>query len=310
MKGHNIKKIKTDMPFEGEVLYMEPMMKHTSLKIGGPADIFAIPRDMPSLGNICNTLKNSRIPVFPLGGGTNVIVRDGGIAGAVICMKSFRRIGVAYRDDTFVYLLVESGTMLGRFVHYAEENGYSGIEGLAGIPGTVGGAIWGNAGAFGFEIKDVLVSVNVADLNGKQNVLRAKDIDFGYRTSGIPAGQLIISAEIRLKIDKQEEVSARVGHYLKEKKEKQPLWEASAGCVFKNPPGNPAGKLIEEAGCKGMRIGDVEVSSLHANFFINRGKASASDFIMLMEEVADKVKKKFGLLLEPEISIVGRDRVD
>jgi UDP-N-acetylmuramate dehydrogenase len=310
MKVQNIKKIILQNPFEGEVLYMEPMMKHTSLKIGGPADIFAMPGDMSSLGSMCSALKENNIPVVPLGGGTNVLVRDGGIAGAVICMKSFRRIGVADRDDTFVYLVAESGTLLRRFVHYAEENGYSGIEGLAGIPGTVGGAICGNAGAFGCEIKDVLVSVELADLNGKHSIVRSEDIRFGYRTSGIPGDQLILSAKIRLKIDKKEEVSARVDHYLGRKKEKQPLWEASAGCVFKNPPGTPAGKLIDEAGCKGMKRGDVEVSSLHANFFINRGKATASDFIMLMEEVADRVNRKFGLMLEPEIRIVGRNSVD
>lgn len=310
MKAQNMKKIISGSPFEGDVLYMEPMVKHTSLKIGGPADIFAVPRDIASLANICSTLKQSGIPVFPLGGGTNVLVKDGGITGAVVCLKSLRRIGVLGRDDAAVYVVVEAGTLLRSFVHYAEENGYSGIEGLAGIPGTVGGAICGNAGAFGCEIKDVLVSVELADLNGRRSVLRAEDVRFGYRTSGITVDQLILKAEMRLKIDKREEVSARVHNYLTTKKEKQPLWEASAGCVFKNPPGTAAGKLIDEAGCKGMRRGDVEVSGLHANFFINRGRASASDFIKLMEEVADRVNRKFGVILEPEIRIVGRNGVD
>jgi UDP-N-acetylmuramate dehydrogenase len=306
VKKQKLKDMFSDGSFKGEVKFMEPMKNHTSLRIGGPADVFAMPQDFISLINMHAALKRNKIPVFPLGGGTNILVRDRGMEGVVISSKSFRRIGVASRDSSYVYVTVEAGALLQRLVHYTKENGYSGIEGLAGIPGTVGGAISGNAGAFGCEIKDVLVSVEIMDTEGRIKKVRADQIGFRYRSSGILPGEFILSAEIKLTAGNTEEVSARIEDFLKVKKEKQPIWEPSAGCVYKNPSGQSAGKLIDEAGCKGMSVGDVEVSNLHANFFINKGGANASDFIRLMEKVAERVKRKFGILLEPEIKIVGR----
>jgi len=300
----------SDGIFKGEVKFMEPMKNHTSLRIGGPADVFAMPQDVFSLINMHTALKRNKIPVFPLGGGTNILVRDRGIEGVVVSSRSFRRIGVVSRDSSHLYVTVEAGALLQRLVHYTKENGYSGIEGLAGIPGTVGGAISGNAGAFGCEIKDVLVSVEIMDTEGKIEKVKADQIAFRYRSSGILPGEFILSAEIKLTAGNTEEVSSRIENFLKIKKEKQPIWEASAGCVYKNPSGLSAGKLIDEAGCKGMSVGDVEVCNLHANFFVNKGGANASDFIVLMEKVADRVKGKFGILLEPEIKIVGRDNVN
>lgn len=310
VKKQKLKDIFSGGSFKGEVKFMEPMKNHTSLKIGGPADVFAMPQDVLSLININTVLKRNKIPVLPLGGGTNILVRDRGIEGVVISSKSFRRIGVVSRDDSYVYVTVEAGALLQRLVHYTKENGYSGIEGFAGIPGTVGGAISGNAGAFGCEIKDVLVSVEIMNAEGKTKKVKTDQIAFSYRSSGILPGEFILSAEIKLTAGNTEEVSSRIEDFLKIKKEKQPIWEPSAGCVFRNPSGLSAGKLIDEAGCKGMSVGNVEVSNLHANFFINKGGANASDFIRLMEEVADRVKGKFGILLEPEIKIVGRGNVN
>jgi len=310
VKTQNLKDIFSEGLFEGEVRFMEPMRNHTSLKIGGPADIFAMPQDLSSLKNMHINLKRNQIPFFPFGGGTNILVRDGGIEGTVISLRFFRRTGILSKDNKYMYLFAETGTLLQRLVNFSKENGYSGIEGLAGIPGTIGGAIFGNAGAFGYEMKDVLVSVEVMDIEGRIKKFNAEEINFGYRSSSISQNELILAAEIKLKKDKKEEVSAKVDDFLREKREKQPIMEPSAGCVFKNPPGLSAGKLIDEAGCKGMRIGDAEVSSIHANFFINKGKANASDFIRLMEDVARRVKERFGVVLEPEIKIVGRDNVN
>jgi UDP-N-acetylmuramate dehydrogenase len=292
--------------FQGEVLFMEPMKNHTSLKIGGAADIFTVPYDMTSLADLHRALKKGGVPVFPIGGGTNMLVKDGGIEGCVISLRSFRRIGVMHRNETSVTLVVEAGTPLQRLVHYAAENGYSGIEGLAGIPGSLGGAICGNSGSFGYEMKDVLVSIEIMDGAGRVERINAEGIQFGYRRSVIPPDTFILNAEIKLVTRVKEEVSAKTEQFLSEKRLKQPIWEPSAGCVFKNPSGGAAGKMIDEAGCKGLRIGDVEVSALHANFFINKGNASASDFLRLMEEVSRKVNEKFGVTLEPEIQIVGR----
>ncbi|MBE0426288.1 MAG: UDP-N-acetylmuramate dehydrogenase [Nitrospirae bacterium] len=309
VKNKKLKDIFSKDLFKGEVKFMEPMKNHTSLRIGGPADVFVVPQDLPSLMNIKKNLKNRRIPFFPIGGGTNILVKDGGIEGMVISSKFFRRIEIFSKNEAYVNLNVESGTPLQRLVNFSKEQGYSGVEGLTGIPGTVGGAICGNAGAFGYEIKDVLIAVEIIGDKGKTEKVKAEKIDFGYRNSSISSEQLISSAEIRLRRDTRERVSAKTDDFLKIKRERQPLWEPSAGCVFKNPPGTSAGKLIEEAGCKGMRTGDVEVSNIHTNFFINIGNAKASDFITLMETVAQKVEEISGIVLVPEIKIVGRDEV-
>ena len=166
MKIQELKDIFPEGLFEGEVRFMEPMGSHTSLRIGGPADIFVMPQDLSSLLNIRNHLRKNGIPAFPLGSGTNLLVRDGGIEGAVISLRSFRRIGVLNQNSEYVHLAVEAGALLQRVVRYAGENGYSGIEGLAGIPGTMGGAICGNSGAYGYEMKDTLVSVEILDKAG------------------------------------------------------------------------------------------------------------------------------------------------
>ncbi len=290
-----------------EVRFDEPMAKNTSLRIGGPADIFLIPYDISSLKNILTILKRNRIPFLPLGNGTNILIRDGGIEGAVISLRSFKKMEIIDEDDEIVNIYVESGTPLQRLIQFSKERGYSGIEGLVGIPGSIGGAIWGNAGAFGYEIKDVLSIISIMDPDGNIRRIKSKDIDFGYRSSNISSDELIISAEIVLKKDKIEIVSSRIEGFLRKKRENQPLSETSAGCVFKNPPELSAGKLIDDAGCKGMRIGDVEVSRKHANFFINRGRATASDFVKLMENVKSKVKEISNIELEPEIRVVGRE---
>jgi len=307
MTGQQVKDIVTDCLFEGDMKFMEPMSRHTSLKIGGPSDIFAIPENVGSLGRLHDYLQKNTIPLFPLGAGTNVLVKDGGIRGAVICFSSLRKVEPVGEDEAYAYLSVDAGTLLQKLVVDSREQGYAGIEGLAGIPGTVGGAICGNAGSFGYEIKDVLVSIDILSAEGQIRKVRAEDIGFGYRKSDILPTDLLLCAEIKLRKDKRDEVSARFENFLKAKREKQPIWESSAGCVFKNPEGLSAGKLIDEAGCKGMRIGDVAVSTVHANFFINRGKGCAADFIRLMHEVAGRVSSTFGITLEPEIKIVGRD---
>jgi UDP-N-acetylmuramate dehydrogenase len=307
LKTQDLKEIFSERLFEGKVSFMEPMKDHTSLRIGGPADIFVIPQNLFSLKNMHVHLKRSHIPFFPLGGGTNILVRDGGIEGVVISFKSFREIEVLSWDNTYVNVFVEAGTPLQRLVNFSRENGYAGLEGFAGIPGSVGGAVCGNAGAFGYEMKDVLTSLTIMDAEGLVERFKAEEIDFGYRSSSILPDELLLSTEIKLTKDTKEEVSDKIGKFLKIKREKQPLWDPSAGSVFKNPPGLFAGKLIDEAGCKAMRIGDVEVSSIHANFFVNKGRSNASDFIRLMEKVTCKVKERFGVMLEPEIKIVGRD---
>jgi UDP-N-acetylmuramate dehydrogenase len=310
MKSSEIREIFSEVLSEDEMKFMEPMKNHTSLRIGGPADIFSEPKNLPSLIKLLKGFARYRIPFYPLGGGTNMLVRDGGMEGAVLSLGSFRKTETMKEDNEYVYISAEAGALLQRLVHFSREHGYAGLEAFAGIPGTVGGAVCGNAGAFGYEIKDVIVSVERMNAEGQIKRINAEGIVFGYRSSGILSDELILSAEIKLRKDKKEEVSGRIENFLKIKREKQPIWEASAGCVFRNPSGLSAGKSIDEAGCKGMRIGDVEVSTLHANFFINKGSASAADFLRLMAEVTERVKANCNILLEPEIKIVGRESVN
>jgi len=305
--SEELEEIFSGISFEGDVKSMEPMMKHTSLRIGGPADLFVVPRNLSSLKNILSVLNSKKIPFFIIGGGTNILVKDDGIEGVVISLASFRKIEILSENEMNVRVNVETGTPLQRLVNFSKEKGYSGIEGLAGIPGSVGGAICGNAGAFGYEMKDVLISVSLMSNEGTVKNREAETVGFGYRRSGISSAEILLSADILLRKDDKKHVSAKIEDFLKRKWESQPLLEPSAGCIFKNPPELSAGKLIEEAGCKGMRMGGVEVSSTHANFFINKGKAREVDFIRLMEEVTQRVKEKFQVILEPEIKIVGRD---
>jgi len=292
--------------FNGDVEFCMPMKNYTSLGIGGPADIIISPSDPMSLKNIVLMLRKKNIPFLPLGGGTNILVKDSGIDGVVINFKAFRMMQVIREEDKDVELFVEAGVPLQMLVNFCKEKGYAGIEGLTGIPGTFGGAICGNAGSYGCEIKDVVKSVVLMSSDGRLDRIDAKDLGFGYRRSGIKPAAIVLNANILLRRDDKDLVAGRVQEYLAEKMKTQPISARSAGCVFKNPEGASAGKLIEEAGCKGMKAGDIEVSSVHANFFVNNGNAMASDYIRLMHEVSLIVEKKFGVVLKPEIRVIGR----
>jgi UDP-N-acetylmuramate dehydrogenase len=290
----------------GDVEFGALMKNHTSLAIGGPADILVNPADPMSVKNIALVSQEKNIPVMALGGGTNVLVSDSGIEGVVINFKSFRMLHVVREEGNDVELFAEAGVPLQALVNFCRDKGYAGMEGLTGIPGTFGGAICGNAGSYGCEIKDVIQSVVIMYPDGRLDRREAADLGFGYRTSGIKPAEIVLNANIKLYKDDKEAVAGRMQRYLAEKMKTQPISARSAGCVFKNPGEGPAGKLIEEAGCKGMKIGGIEVSSVHANFFVNSGNGTASDYMGLMHEVSRIVEKKNGVVLEPEIKMVGR----
>jgi UDP-N-acetylmuramate dehydrogenase len=304
--------------FSGELRFNEPMSEHTSLKIGGPVEVMAFPEDPLSLRNILFIANEERLPVHVFGRGTNLLVSDDVIKGLAISLKAFgsieavqSRVSPVEEDSTGdaeaqdVTLFVGSGVPLSKLVNYAQKNGYSGLESLAGIPGLMGGAVYMNAGSFGTEMKDIIISVAIMSKEGHLIILEKEKLDFSYRKSGLPKDSLILSANINLKKDDPEEIEKRTKEYMSKKKETQPLGELSAGCVFMNPEGDYAGRLIEKAGCKGMKSGNVEVSTVHANYFINKGGASCSDFIKLMKLVREKVEQSSGIILEPEIYIVG-----
>ena len=292
--------------YKGDVAFHDAMKAHTSLAIGGPADVVVSPEDPVSVKNIVLLLVRQRMPYLTLGGGTNVLVRDGGIEGVVIKCRAFGRIETIRDAGDTVELFAEAGVALQKLVNLCRERGYAGMEGLTGIPGTLGGAICGNAGSYGCEIKDVLVSAVILRADGSLDRFRAEDLGFGYRASRVQPGDIVLSANLRLKKDDAGEVAARTDEFFSRKKSAQPIWERSAGCVFKNPEGMSAGRMIDEAGCKGMRVGAIEVSGLHANFFVNKGEGRAADYLALMDRVSGSVKERFGVMLEPEIRIVGR----
>jgi UDP-N-acetylmuramate dehydrogenase len=287
------------------VRYGEPMSRHTSLGIGGPAEAFVAPEDTETLLSVLEAAKGCGAPVLPLGGGTNLLVRDSGIGGLVVYVSGFAGIEMLEERASAVRLRAGSGVRLQSLLAYCRREGLSGIEALAGIPGMLGGALVGNAGSFDSEIKDVSEEIEVVGLDGVKGMVKASGAGFCYRGSGLAGKGIVTGAVLRLERTDPAEVDERAEGFFKRKQASQPIGERSAGCVFKNPEGDSAGRLIDDAGCKGMQEGAIEVSRLHANFFINRGGGSAESFLRLMEKVASRVRESSGLALEPEIKVVG-----
>ncbi len=282
----------------------EPMRMHTSLRLGGPADVFVRPSDTDSLQRALEVSERHGIEAVPLGGGTNTLVKDGGIRGVVVSLEGLKGLRTEERGQD-VLIKAGAGLSLQKIIALSRKSGLTGMEGLSGIPGTFGGAIAGNAGSFGFEIKDVLIEVALMMQDGALKSLEAGRLGFGYREAAVPPGAIIVSATLALRKDRPESVAKRIEDFLARRRQSQPLSEKSAGCVFKNPTGQSAGRLIDEAGCKGMKSGGIEVSSVHANFFINTGEGKADDFLRLMELVSGRVREASGITLEPEIRIKG-----
>ncbi len=293
--------------FQGAIRFDEPMAEHTTLGIGGPADVWVEPLDPVSCRNAIVAAGELDAPITIIGGGSNLLVRDGGIRGLVLSMNGFREIQRIREGDGFVEYFVESGAGLGRLVSTAVNEGYAGLEGLAGIPGTFGGAVRMNAGSYGHTISEVLVSVAVMDPAGMLSRVEARDIEFGYRQTSIPAGHVILSANLRLTTDDPAAVRRRTAENMERKRGDQPLEKRSAGSVFCNPPGGSAWRLIDEAGMRDAREGGVRVSEQHANFFVNEGGGTGGDFLRLVERVRRRVKEQCGTDLRMEIAVVGED---
>lgn len=290
----------------GDLFFNEPMKRHTTLRIGGPADIYVAPKDPGALANILASLESEDPAFMPLGGGSNLLVSDEGMEGIILSTAFLNAIEMVDEGDTWVRLFTGAGTPLQKLVTFARDKGYSGLEGLAGIPGLLGGAVKGNAGSFGNEIGDVIESLRCADAGGKTFTLGRERLSFCYRSSNLPERTVIIGAVMKLAKGDSDQVADKMKACIEIKRETQPISAWSAGCVFKNPEGTPAGRLIDGSGCKGMRRGDIEVSSLHANFFINKGNGTAADFLALMEDVRERVMKSFDIALETEIEVVGK----
>ncbi|AIS52864.1 UDP-N-acetylenolpyruvoylglucosamine reductase MurB [Thermoanaerobacter kivui] len=295
-----IDKLKDIIP-DGKIYLNEPMKKHTSFKIGGPADVLVIPQNRDELLNVISLLRKENIPFFILGNGTNLLVSEKGIRGVVIKLSSLKNVIV--EGDT---IIVESGAPLSYIANVALLHELTGFEFAGGIPGTLGGAIVMNAGAYGPEMKDVVEKVEVLDEEGNILVLANEEMRFSYRHSIIQEKDwIVLKAWLNLSKGKYEEIKSKIEELNARRKEKQPLEYPSAGSTFKRPPGYYAGKLIEEAGLKGYSIGGAKVSEKHCGFIINTGNATFYDVVNLIEHVQKVVKEKFGVELIPEIKIVG-----
>jgi len=290
---------------DAEVLFDEPADRHTSLGVGGRIDALVFPESEAQIARLVAFLRLRRIPFLPVGNWTNLIVRDGGYRGVLIALSRLRRLSIGENGDGGILLKAEAGVPLTEMVNLSVRESLTGMEFCAGIPGTVGGAVRMNAGAYGSEIKDVLAMVRLLDPSGGFRIATSDTLNFSYRNLDMPPETIIIGAVFRLRRGSAEEIAARTREIMEKRKEKHPLEFRNAGSVFKNPPGVPAGRLIDEAGLKGLRIGDAQVSEKHGNFIVNRGRATAGDIISLIDLIRQRVFAATGLVLETEVKIIG-----
>ena len=282
-----------------EVRLQESLAKYTSFRIGGPADRLVLASEAEAVEEI-RALRKSKTPFFVLGRGSNLLVSDRGFRGTVIKLlpEAPQRTGDR--------ILCSAGTTLSEAAVFARQQGLSGMEFAHGIPGTVGGAVVMNAGAYGGEIKDILTSARVLTREDEIRTVSVQELALGYRSSAVDAaGWIVLSAEFALTPAPEDEIRAKMEELSERRKEKQPLEYPSAGSTFKRPEGYFAGKLIQDAGLKGFSVGDAAVSEKHAGFVINRGKATAAEVYTLIREVQRRVKSQSGVELMPEVRFVG-----
>lgn len=298
------------------VLREEPLRLHTTLRIGGPADFLVKPESEDVLAAVLQCCKKYKVPHFILGNGSNLLVSDAGYRGVMIKLwKSEEAVSVlndssvmAEHNGTAVRTVVKitAGTMLSRAAMAIANLGLKGFAFAAGIPGTLGGAVVMNAGAYGGEIKDCIVSARVMDSNGKITEVSKDELKLGYRTSVIQGTDFIVlDATFAFEQGNKETILSEIDELNQRRRDKQPLEYPSAGSTFKRPEGYFAGKLIMDAGLAGYRVGDAEISTKHCGFAINRGNATAAEFYRLMQDVTAKVREEFGVTLEPEVRLLG-----
>ena len=301
MNSKSIKKF-CDLLGEERVFTGEAMSRHTTFKIGGPADYFLMPDKDTDVGRIVKICKESAIPYFILGNGSNLLVGDGGYRGAVI--QIYKNMSAVTVEGTEI--TVQAGALLSSVAAAAKNAALTGFEFAGGIPGTMGGAVVMNAGAYGGEMKDVLTEITVMDEEGEIVTLPADKLELGYRTSIIKtAGYIVLEAKLLLKEGNPEVIRETMKDLTIRRTTKQPLEYPSAGSTFKRPEGYFAGKLIMDSGLAGYQVGGAQVSEKHCGFVINAGGATARDVRTLMDNVRDIVYKKYGVTLEPEVKFLG-----
>lgn len=286
------------------------MSQHTSFKAGGKADLLVAPQDYEGLKAALKLAAQSGERYYILGNGTNILVRDGGYKGIVIkTMDALKEIAVVDEEEL---VIAQAGALLSKVAKTAAQHMLSGLEPVSGVPGSIGGAAYMNAGAYDGEMKDVITDVRLISRDGEREyTLSVDEMDYGYRHSVLyDTGDIVVSVMMKLKTDDPHKIFDRMNEYAERRNSKQPVDKPSAGSFFKRPTGYFAGKLIQDAGLKGLAVGDAQVSPLHSGFIVNNGNATATEIIDLMRIVQARVKAEFGVDLEPEVRIIGTDLVD
>ena len=280
----------------------EPMKRHTTFRIGGPADYYLCPHSAKEIQKVVEICREEKLPYFILGNGSNLLVSDQGYRGVVI--QLWKNVSDIRVEGCLIQ--AKAGASLAKIAAEALEEGLTGMEFAAGIPGTLGGAVVMNAGAYGGEMKDILKEVLVMDQQGRIFTLEKKDLKLGYRTSAVKEkGYIVLAAVLELRPGDREEIRKLMEDLKQKRVEKQPLDLPSAGSTFKRPEGYFAGKLIMDAGLRGFSVGGAQVSEKHCGFIVNTGGASASDVLTLIREVQKRVREKFGVELETEVKFLG-----
>lgn len=279
----------------------EPMKSHTTFRIGGPAEFYVTPGTEEELVQTVQLCRREDVPFYVIGNGSNLLVSDGGFRGVILSTERLDRQEIT-KEGTKGIVTAGAGILLSRLAKEAAGKSLTGLEFAAGIPGTLGGAVVMNAGAYGSEIRDVLCWARVLDREGQIRRLTAEELQMGYRTSCIaPMGYTVLEAGLKLSEGIREEIYGKMDELARKRREKQPLEYPSAGSTFKRPAGHFAGQLIDQAGLRGYRTGDAQVSEKHCGFVINRGSATAADVIRLCAEVRRRVKEMSGVELELEV---------
>ena len=302
MDNHRIENKFCNCLGSDNVKQQEPMSRHTTFRIGGPADFYLCPHSTKEVQEIVEICKEENLPYFVLGNGSNLLVSDKGYRGVVIQLwKNFSDITV---KDCCIQ--AKAGALLSKVAAEALEAGLTGMEFASGIPGTIGGAAFMNAGAYGGEMKDIIKSVKVLDTQGEVRILPKEELKMGYRTSIVKEkGYTVLSVELELAKGNQEEIRNTMEDLKERRTSKQPLEMPSAGSTFKRPEGYFAGKLIMDSGLRGFSVGGAQVSEKHCGFVVNKGGATAMDVLTLIREVQRKVKEQFGVDLETEVRFLG-----
>ena len=294
--------------FRGTLLFNTLLKDFVSFRVGGPAEVIAFPQGQDDFIQLMLFLQEEKIPFFVLGEGTNLLVRDKGFKGVVIKLSSgFFDIHVAQQKGEKIYVRAQAGARLSRLIEVSFEHSLTGLEFASGIPGSVGGAVVMNAGAYGGEMKDVVDSLTIFTFGGFVGHVEHEALRFSYRKLELPADAILLESVFALRFGDKQEIATHIYINLDKRKKKQPLGLPSAGSVFKNPPGFYAAQVIEELGLKGYQVGGAMISERHANFIINRGTATAQDILELIAFVQEKAWREKHMRLESEIRVVGEE---